>query len=395
MTILSRREFSLALAGLKVQPLTKAFHDACEARKIPGAAVMVGDGDRILFGAAHGNWKLDTIARIYSMTKPVTTAAVMQFVERGKLTLDSFVGDFLPEVDQIPVLDGWGLGPGGDPKLRPAKSRITVRHLLTHTSGFGYEFTSPDLMRYVRQTGKGGLESRAKGIFDSPRLFEAGARWQYGVGIDWAGKLVEKLAGLSLGEYFEKHICGPLGMVDTAFAVPADKRARLVAGHARQEDGTLKETPKPTGEKPVFESGGGGLYGTAGDYMLFMQMIMQHGKLGKTRVLNEATVAEMTRNQIGNLVAGRITSTMPSLSLDSNLHPGSEDRWGLGFLLNTTAHDSGRAAGSLSWAGAANTYFWIDPRKKLCVVVMMQILPFFDHDAVNLMRDFEHAVYGG
>jgi CubicO group peptidase (beta-lactamase class C family) len=395
MQLMTRRTFTLSMAGLGVQSLNKAFREACEAHKIPGASVMVADADRIIFAATQGNWKLDTLARIYSMTKPITTTAVMQFVDRGKLTLDSYVGDFLPEVDKIPVLDGFELGPGGDPKLRPAKTRITVRQLLAHTSGFGYEFTSAELMRYSRQTGKGGLESRAKGILDSPRLFEAGARWQYGVGLDWAGKLVEKLSGLTLGQYLQQNVCGPLGMTDTGFYVPADKRARLIGSYARQEDGSLKESPAPSGAAPAFESGGGGLYGTLADYVRFMQMILQHGKLGKTRVLGENSVAEMSRNQIGNLAAGRITTAMPSLSNDVNFHPGGEDRWGLGFLLNTTAYDSGRPAGCLGWAGAANTFFWIDPHKKLCVVLLMQILPFFDREAVGLLRDFEHAIYGG
>jgi CubicO group peptidase (beta-lactamase class C family) len=225
-------------------------------------------------------------------------------------------------------------------------------------------------------------------------MFEPGTRWQYGYSLDWTGKLVEAVSGVSLEDYFQRYILQPLGMSDTTFVFPQAKFERLVTGAARQTGGNLTPNPRTLPERPAAFNGGGGLYSTAGDYVKFMQMILRHGAgADGARILRPETLARMSSNQIGTLPAGRLKTQRPAVSADVNLHPQATDRWGLGFLINEVGYPGGRAAGSLAWAGIFNTFYWIDPRSDRCAVIMMQFLPFVDEQAVGLLHDFEQAVY--
>jgi CubicO group peptidase (beta-lactamase class C family) len=228
----------------------------------------------------------------------------------------------------------------------------------------------------------------------TPLVFEPGARWEYGTSLDVTGRLVERVSGLTLEDYFQRHIFQPLGMADTSFILPAQKFERKVSSYERQPDGTLKEGARRLPPPPKQFNGGAGLYSTAPDYVRFMQMILRRGFSDRKQpILKPATVEMMATNQIGPLSAGKLKTARPKESCDVNFHPGAADKWGYGFLINTTAYDRGRSAGSLAWAGIMNTFYWIDPRRRLCAVVMMQFLPFCDPEAVGLLRDFEHAVY--
>jgi CubicO group peptidase (beta-lactamase class C family) len=226
-------------------------------------------------------------------------------------------------------------------------------------------------------------------------MFEPGTRWQYGTGVDWAGRLVEAVGGKNLEEYFQANILGPLEMRDTSYLVPASKFDRVVTDYSRQADGSLKQNPRVAPRVPKEFNGGGGLYSTAGDYVRFMQMILGKGRgKNQVRILQPKTVEGMEINQIGAATAGKMKSYRPNLSSDVDIQPGASEKWGLGFLINTTAYDGGRSAGSLAWAGLFNTFFWIDPKRSMCAVLLMQFLPFVDREAVGLLSDFEHAVYG-
>ena len=383
-----------AITRLDAASVDRALRSAVDDGRIPGVVAMVATPDAVIYHGTFGKREIgasapmteDTIFRIFSMTKPVTSVAAMQLVERGKVSLDDPVSKYLPALAKLNVLDGFE---NGEPKLHPAATAITVRHLLTHTSGFAYSFLNKDLMDFLTKRGLGPMAHPD----DEPISFEPGARWQYGISTDKLGNLIEAVSGQTLAEYFQHEIFAPLGMEDTDFNIAPEKQSRVPAIQQRQGDGTLHETPRQAVPPVTSFSGGGGLYSTGGDYVKFMQMLLRRGSVGKTHILRPETVDLMTRNQIGDLQAGRLTSVMPARSKNVDFHPGVADKFGFGFLINPVAYPEGRSAGSLAWAGLANTYFWIDPERKICAVLLMQVLPFFDDDAVALLRNFEHAVY--
>ncbi len=224
-------------------------------------------------------------------------------------------------------------------------------------------------------------------------MFDPGDRWQYGINIDWAGKMVEAASGKKLDRYFQDHIFGPLGMKDTSFKLSASQRARLASVHQRDDKGALAPIEFGLPEDPEFLMGGGGLYGTAGDYLTFAQMIMGDGSVKGARVLKPETVALMAQNHIGALEVGAFKTAMPGLSNDVELFPGMSKKWGLSFLINTQQAPTGRSAGSLAWAGLANTYFWIDRTRRVAGVFLSQVLPFYDTTSVDLLVKFETEVY--
>jgi len=319
------------------------------------------------------------------MTKAVTTVAALQLVEQGKVDLHEPVSRHLPALATLDVLEGFD--ESGHPHLRPAKTPVTLHHLLTHTSGFCYDTWDGGMFRYSSQAS--GLPARP-----GPLMFEPGGRWQYGQGVDWAGRLVEALSGATLEQYFQEHILQPLGMHDTGYILPAEKFSRLVSRYHRDSAGVLQQDERKLPARPSTFSGGGGLYSTAADYIRFMQMILNRGVGGDNRRLLQArTVESMMVNQIGALTAGKMKSFRPESSSDVDIQPGHSEKWGLGFLINTTAYDRGRSAGSLAWAGLFNTFYWIDPKRRACAVILMQFLPFVDREAVGLLNDFETSLY--
>ena len=329
----------------------------------------------------------NSIFAIASMTKAITSTAAMQLVERGKITLDEPVAKRLPQLGNLSILEGFDKDTG-KPMLRPPTRPVTLRHLLTHTSGFCYDTWDEQMHKYEAQVPSADLNAVP------PLMFEPGTRWQYGTGLDWAGRLVEAVSGLTLEEYFQGNILGPLEMKDTSYILPPEKFERRVSTYERQPDGSLKERPRKPPAPPKSFNGGGGLYSTVGDYTRFMQMILRRGRgPGKEPILKAETVAAMETNQIGSLSAGKMKSFDSEMSADVQFHPGFTDGFGLGFLINQTAYTGGRSAGSLAWAGIYNTFFWIDPRRAVCAVLMMQFLPFVDRDAIAVLGDFERAVY--
>jgi methyl acetate hydrolase len=395
----SRRELGgLAAAmaashGLNAAPsLDPALRAAVERHRIPAAVAAVATSSQTLYTGAFGKrdsaarepLSANAIFRIASMTKAITTASALQQVEKGKLALDEPVSKYLPELGGLQVLEGFD-GAMGAPRLRPAVQPVTLRRLLTHTSGFAYDTWDPDLFR---------LAARGPLPRVTPLVSEPGTRWEYSSSIDWAGRIVEAVSGQTLEAYFQQHILQPLGMADTSFILPPGKFDRLMGSFQRHPDGTLMENPRLMPDAPRAFNGGGGLYSTAADYVRFMQMILRRGRAADgTQILQAATVESMTTNQVGTLSAGKLKSVVPSRSSDADFHPGFTDGFTFGFLYNHQAYEGGRSAGSLAWAGIQNTFFWIDPKRDLCAVLLMQFMPFCDARAVALLRDFERAVY--
>jgi CubicO group peptidase (beta-lactamase class C family) len=375
------------------------FSQAVESKKVPGiVAVAATDKGRIYEGAfgtreigANAPMTLDTVVWIASMTKAITATAAMQLVERGKLSLDRPAHDVVPELAKARVLEGFD--GAGQPKLRAPKGPITLKQLLTHTAGFSYEIWRPEIAQYQQVTNTPGITTCTNAALTTPLLADPGERWDYGINIDWAGKMVEAVSGQKLDTYFQQNIFGPLGMTDTSFKLSPSQRARLSRVHARDEKGALGAIEFGLPEEPEFLMGGGGLYGTAGDYLTFTQMIVQGGTLKGAQVLRRETVDLMSQNHIGNLEIGPMKTAAPPLSNDVELFPGISKKWGLSFLINTQALPTGRSAGSLAWAGLANTYFWIDRTKRVSGVFLSQLLPFYDATVIDLLTRFETEVY--
>lgn len=349
-----------------------------------------GFGERVL--GSGEEMAPDTVGWIASMTKAITTAAAMQLVERGRLDLDAPASDTVPGLRDTEVLEGFD--EDGGPRLRPPRRPITLRHLLTHTSGFVYDIWNESMVRYQEATGIPGIIACQDACLTIPLVFDPGERWDYGIGIDWAGKMVEAASGQRLGEYLRDHVLGPLGMDDTAFRITDAMRARLAKIHMRGEDGSLApQMDLEIPQDPEFEMGGGGLYGTVGDYLRFIRMILNRGRANGERVLAPETVDAMSRNQIGDQRVCALKTAMPPYSNDAEFFPGMPKTWGLGFMINTEEAPTGRSAGSLAWAGLANSYYWIDPAKGVGGVWLTQVLPFVDEKAIPACFAFERAVY--
>jgi len=371
---------------------------AADAGDVPGVIATATTRDGTIYEGAFGERVLgqsaamtpDTVVWIASMTKALTGAAAMQLVEQGKLELDTPASRWAPELADVKVLVGWD---NDQPVTRAPKRPITLRHLLTHTAGFAYDLWSPDLIRYEKVKGIPGIISCQNVALTTPLMFDPGERWEYGINIDWAGKMVESVSGKRLGAYMHENLFSPLGMNNTAFKITPDMRARLAKIHMRGEDGKFTVTNIEIPQEPEFEMGGGGLYSTAGDYLLFVRMILNRGTGSGNRVLKAETVDLMSRNAMGDTKVRMLKTAMPSLTNDAEFFPGMPKDWGLSFMINEERAPTGRSAGSLAWAGLANTYFWIDQRRGVGGVYLTQVLPFVDEKSLPLFYAFEKTVY--
>ena len=378
------------------QAISDLLKRATDAGDVPGVVVAAGTAEGPIFAGASGvrdtasgaPMTADTVVWIASMTKAVTGACAMQLVEQGRLSLDAPIASVLPPFGNVQVLEGFAAD--GSPRLRPARRPITLRHLLTHTAGFVYDIWNPEMARYLELTGTPGIISCANAALSIPLVFDPGERWDYGIGIDWAGKAVEAVSGQRLGAYMQQNLLQPLGMTDTAFKIGPAQRQRLAKVHNRTPEG-FEATDMELPQEPEFEMGGGGLYSTVGDYLRFTRMILNGGTLDGTRVLARETVATMSANAMGDLVCRPLKTAAPPYSNHVDFIDGMQ--WGLSFLINPDPMPTGRSAGSLAWAGLANSYFWIDPARQVTGVYATQVLPFFDEKAVQLFQDFESAVY--
>lgn len=365
----------------------------------PGAVATIVNSDGVVWQGAAGlrtagsdvPMTNDTVGAIFSMTKAITGAAAMQLVEQGKLDLDSPAGKVCPWLNEAVVLEGFSKD--GKPKTRAPKTPVTLRHLLTHTSGLTYELWNANEQKWKEITSAPSLFTLENKALETPLAFDPGTQWEYGTGIDWAGKMVEEVSGMTLGEYFAANLTGPLGMNDTAFTHTPSMLERASAIHARHPDGSLVPMDLPPPENPEFEMGGGGLHGTIADYGKFIRMILNDGELDGKRVLRAETVKSMCENHIGDLRVKKLETVAPPFSNDAEFFPGQPKSWGLTFQINETAVETGRPAGTLMWAGLANSFFWIDRKNDIGGAYLSQILPFGDKKSLQLFYDIERAAY--
>ena len=379
--------------------IDQVLQAAIDRGDVPGVVAMAATAAGPAYQGAFGRRVLsdgaemtaDTVFWIASMTKAITSAAAMQLVEPGRLALDSPIASVLPELASPQVLEGFDAS--GEPKLRPARRPITLRHLITHTAGFVYDIWSPEIGRYMEKRSIPGIISCENAALALPLTFDPGDEWDYGINIDWVGKAVERISGQVLGDFFAEHLFGPIGMNDTGFKLTPEHRARLASMHARAADGTLAPIPFELPQEPEFQMGGGGLYGTAADYLAFQRLFLNAGRADGRQVLSPQTVRLMSENAIGDLSVQLLKTVVPAYSNDAEFFPGMVKKWSLGFMISTAPVPGGRSPGSLAWAGLGNTYFWIDPIKEIAGVILMQLIPFADAKALALFDNFEKAVY--
>jgi CubicO group peptidase (beta-lactamase class C family) len=374
--------------------LTEQMNAAVSRGDTPGVAAIVVDREGVLFEGAAGKSDLETgaamptnaIFAIASMTKPITSVAIMMLMEQGKLQLDDPVSKYLDGYDTLEVISKFNAADASY-ETRPAKTVMTIRHLLAHTSGIGYGFTNPIANALVAKTKKSEWEL--------PLLDDPGTKWNYSASTRVLGFIVEKVTGSTLESWYQEHIFKPLGMLDTSWGVVLQKQYRVARQHTRAT-GTMVALPRVTPASPPAPPfrGDGGLYSTIRDYGRFVRMLLNDGTLGPAKILSPASVKMMGENQIGSIFVEQQPDADKQRTKPFPLGAG-KDKFGLGFQIaaNDPAMKGFRSPGSLSWAGINNTEFWVDPVRQIAGVHMMQLLPFYDDGAIRALRGFEESVY--
>ncbi|MDE2332959.1 MAG: beta-lactamase family protein [Rhodospirillales bacterium] len=361
--------------------MTEGLGAALAAAPVPGICGLVARRDGVLWQGAAGTASVQSRAFLASMSKAVTSVAALVLVQQGRLALDEPVGRWVDELAAPQVLEGFDTA--GEPRLRAARVPITLRHLLTHTAGFGYPFFNEKLLHFSR------LRPPRRPV----ALFDAGTQWEYGINTDWVAKAVASAAGLAFEDVVRQTVLEPLGMSSTGYAFPDDR----LAVHARQDDGSLAAVDHQPPRNREFFQGGAGLCGSAPDYARFLRMLLGGGELEKTRVLQPEMVELLFTDQLPTirpgLVAGPMRPVQPEITLATEIFPGMPAGWSLAGAINPAPLPTGRAAGSLSWAGIANTYFWADRSRDLAGVLLMQFYPFGDPVALATLTAFETAAY--
>lgn len=338
------------------------------------------------------SFSLDTVCWLASMTKLVTSVAVLQLVERGKLTLGTDAWDYLPELRDTKVLVGFDAE--GSATLAPPETPIIIRQLLTHTAGFSYDTWNAQTDRFMRQNDLPGVITCKSEALSLPLGHHPGARWEYGINLDFIGRIVEQVSGCDLATYFTKNVFEPLGMRDTSFLLREDQKVRLADMMRRSGDGEVSAVQFDLiNQSPEFFMGGAGLYGTARDYLKLLQALIRGGSLDSNAILKEETVGAMCSNQIGDLRVRPLPSIQPEWSNDMSAVFRYGDKWGFGSLISDQNLPSGAAAGSMFWGGVANTYFWADCKSGLAGVMMTQLLPFADPGVLAAFDGLRKAGY--
>lgn len=382
------RPEEVGLSSAALDRLSSAIKDRVASGHVPGAVALVARHGKVAyfesFGAANpvtgapmGN---DSIFRIYSMTKAIVSVGVMMLWEEGRLLLGDPIEKYLPEFASMNV----GVIKGETLETVPANRSITVQDLLRHTSGLTYEFRGNSLVHKtymdarvmrLKQTNTDQSQMLAK----LPLLHQPGARWEYSRSTDVLGRLIEVIAGQTLGVFLAERILGPLGMTDSGFSVPEKDHGRIAEPFAKDPENGTDISLLDVKRTALFESGGGGMVATTMDYARFLSMLLGNGKLGETRLLGRKTVELMTADHLG-------TVTGPA----DLLPPGHG--FGLGFAVRTAAGMAPfpGSVGNYYWGGAAGTTFWVDPAERLFAVMMIQAPVQREHYRL-LFRDLVYA----
>ncbi len=373
--------------------------------KFPGSSVLVARHGEIAHLATAGHrsienalpYELDTIVRIYSMTKPITSVAVMMLAERGHFHLDAPISRFLPEFSECRALIDGATSLDQTQSCPPP----TIHQLLVHTSGLTYSFNEGPLadayleLKADFNKDAGGLEAASRNVAKLPLAFAPGARWEYSVSIDILGRLVEVVSGKSLEQFFHEEILEPLGMADTAFSIPESKLERFASCYFLTEKDPLRLVDEPANTQYLEDkvdtfSGGGGLVSTLADYFRFAEMIRLGGALEGERLLSPRTVAFMRRNHLNGDIASLGPKSFAEMPMD-----------GVGFGIGgSVVLDPGRmrapgSVGDYSWGGMASTIFWTDPVEQLTVIFFTQLIPSSAYANRPELKALVHAALTG
>lgn len=378
-----------------MKSIENVLHKATEDRQVPGLVAAAGSaaGFRGLWNAGTADaagrkpMAADAIFRIASMAKLVTAVAVMTLVDRGQLDLNDAVTSFLPEYCDLVVVEGFD---SSGPRVRKPSRPATIRELMAHTAGLAYNTFDAVIDQYERLTGAPNIGTGRRDALKLPLVADPGQRVDYGTGFDWAGLVVEAIAGRTFDVYCEQEIFTPLGMGKTSMHRPEESGGSCTPVLAVAGDGGFTDAGTDFPLAPEFYFGGGCLYTTAEDFLKF-QMELAAPSAQRTGVLAQASIDEIFANQSGALDIPVMRSKRPLESHDVDL--GAGWKWGLGPALNPADVPQRRRAGSGGWGGIFNTYFWIDPASGVAGCLFMQFLPFFDPRAIRLYNEFEAAVY--
>ncbi|WP_439029669.1 serine hydrolase domain-containing protein [Gordonia terrae] len=369
-------------------------------RRVPGVVAGVTTPERTVFLDASGVRALDdeqpmtvdTVFAIFSATKAISATVALQLAEEGALDLHAPARSYVPDIGELQVIDGFD--DDGRPRLRRPASDITTHQLLTHTAGFSYDFFNETYRRLTAEHGVPAVATATRASLRTPLLFDPGTEWEYGSGLDWAGLVIEAAAGGRLRKVMDDRVLTPLGMSDTGFALSDDARRRRAVLHMRKRGELVPNHRWEQPTDPEIDMGGQGLYSTVPDYLRFLRMWLRGGRSDSgEQILRPDTVEAALRNQIGNLSVRRLPGVIPPLSHDVEFFPGTTKSWSYPFMINDADAPTGRPAGSQSWAGLANLYYWIDPRNGVGGFWASQVFPFFDPAAVDAYLDFESATY--
>lgn len=365
---------------------------------VPGVVAMAADRNGMLYEGAFGVRTLggaamdsETVCWIASMTKAVTAVCATQLIEQGKLDLDAPASAIVPAIGEALVLTGYDAG--GKPLTRAPKRAVTLRHLLTHTAGFGYEIWNMSIQKVQAAQGIPGIIEGKNAGLGTPLLFDPGDSWEYGLGIDWVGKMIEAVSGMDPGAYMQRNVFAPLGMESTGFRITPKMRERLASIHQRNADGSLVGTPFELPQEPEYLTGGHGLYSTAADYFAFLRMILNDGQSNGVRVLKPESIRLMASDHADGNRVKRMPNAIPPLTNPAEFFPGSPKTFGLGFQINMQDEATGRKAGTLMWGGLSNCYFWLDLKSGVTGLFITQILPYCDVKALPLYYAFEKTIY--
>ena len=371
----------VGMSAERLDRITEITRRYVDDGKLAGAITLVARHGKLVYFETQGvrgaddptPLRPDDLFRIYSMSKPITAVAAMQLYEQGKFQLSDPISKFVPELAELTVMNGTG-------EREPVKNPITMQQLLTHTAGFSYGFDPDDpvdkLYRESAALGADDLNEFVAVLADLPLKYQPGTRWHYSVAVDVTGLIVERISGQPFDEYLDEHIFKPLKMTETFFSVPDDKLDRFLPNHRWDAEAQKLVTLGPESitrfQNVTMFSGGGGLVGTAMDYLRFAEMLRNGGSLDGARILSPRTIEFMTLNHLPASINAGGSGEAPSLGSNSLNGFG----FGLGFGLVTDVAASGvmGSAGEYNWGGAAGTIFWVDPVEDFVVVTMIQLM---------------------
>ena len=398
---MTTRAEDVGLSSERLRRVTDTTHSYVDKGKLPGVQTLISRHGELVHHDCYGFTDVaaetavtpDTIYRIYSMTKPITSVGLMMLFESGRFLLEHPIHRYLPEFKDVQV---WESGTADAPVVRPPARPITVHDVLTHMSGltYGFMFQNP-VDELYRRNGLGEftvpdytLSEGMERLATMPLLFDPGTKWAYSLSTDVCGRLIEVLSEQSLDDYLQQHILGPLGMVDTGFHAPEEDLDRCGPLYIRGADRKLQVMTKATAmlQPPKYLSGGGGLVGTGRDYLRFCEMLRRGGELDGARLLGPRTVRYMARN---HLPEGKLLNQLGQSSFSEAAMAGTGFGLGFSVIEDAAALQNLASEGEFAWGGAASTAFWVDPVEDLCAVFMTQLLP---SDTYPIRRQLRAAV---